>query len=77
MTVLEVLGPGAMVRGVVPSQSVQVMFIDWIGANPWLQQERKAVVSPNSCHGSPRPARCGCSRAGRDGEPSQAQPVVR
>ena len=37
MTVLEVLGPGAMVRGVVPSQSVQVASIDWIGANLWLQ----------------------------------------
>ena len=31
MTVLEDLGPGATVRGVVPGGSVQVVSIDWIG----------------------------------------------
>ena len=31
MTILEDVKPGAMVRGVVPGQSVQVVSIDWIG----------------------------------------------
>ena len=31
MTALEDLGPGARVRGVVPSESVQVVSVDWIG----------------------------------------------
>ena len=31
MTILEDIKPGAMVRGVVPGQSVQVVSIDWIG----------------------------------------------
>ena len=31
MTALEDLGPGAWVRGVVPSEPVQVVSVDWIG----------------------------------------------
>ncbi len=31
MSILEDIGPGTMVRGIVPDQSVQVVSIDWIG----------------------------------------------